>query len=89
MNTNFNQNIEIVFEEMRKNPTLFKEVISKLSNILEIRVKLHNLSNKEYNGKNGKNGKIISGIDSKNRYQIQIDNSQKIISIHKSKILYI
>jgi hypothetical protein len=86
MNTNFNQNIEIVFEEMRKNPTLFKEVISKLSNILEIRVKLHNLSNKEYNGKNGK---IISGIDCKNRYQIQIDDSQKIISIHKSKLLYI
>jgi hypothetical protein len=86
MNTNFNQNLEIVFEEMRKNPILFKEVTSKLSNILEIRVKLHNLSNKEYNGKNGK---IISGIDSKNRYQIQIDNSEKIISIHKSKLLYI
>jgi hypothetical protein len=86
MNTNFNQNLEIVFEEMRKNPTLFKEVTSKLSNILEIRVKLHNLSNKEYNGKNGK---IISGIDSKNRYQIQIDYSEKIISIHKSKLLYI
>jgi len=86
MNTNFNQNLEIVFEEMRKNPTLFKEVTSKLSNILEIRVKLHNLSNKEYNGKNGK---IISAIDSKNRYQIQIDYSEKIISIHKSKLLYI
>ena len=86
MNGNFIQNLEIVFEEMIKNPTLFKEVTSKLSNILEIRVKLHNLSNKEYNGKNGK---IISGIDSKNRYQIQIDNSQKIISIHKSKLLYI
>jgi len=86
MNGNFIQNLEIVFEEMIKNPTLFKEVTSKLSNILEIRVKLHNLSNKEYNGKNGK---IISGIDSKNRYQIQIDNSQKIIPIHKSKLLYI
>jgi hypothetical protein len=86
MNTNFSQNLEIVFEEMRKNSTLFKEVTSKLSNILEIRVKLHNLSNKEYNGKNGK---IISSIDCKNRYQIQINDSQKIISIHKSKLLYI
>lgn len=86
MNNNFSKNLEIVFEEMGKNPILFKEVTSKISDILETRVKLHNLSNKEYNGKNGK---IISSIDSKNRYQIQIDNSEKIISIHKSKLLYI